>query len=136
VRENARARRARGAIAELGGLLAAERRPIVATKTLQPERVELDRQAVLDLLLEASIVVDVFETLAGTSETSLTDRLSTCVERVSEDLLGDWIGSDPEGVRQPTGVEPGGRERLWDESLDGARARLRELADSVTGDVE
>jgi hypothetical protein len=30
VRENARARRARGAIAELGGLLA-ERRPIVAT---------------------------------------------------------------------------------------------------------
>jgi hypothetical protein len=102
----------------------------VATPTIQAERVELDRQAVLDLLLEASIVVDVFETLAGAPATSLTDRLATAVEKVAEELVGDWASpNDPN-------AKPGEREELWSASLAGAGARFRELAESVTGDVD
>jgi hypothetical protein len=83
-------------------------------------KVELDRQAVIDLLLEAQVVVDMIDALAGESPSRLTDKLSTQIEIVAEELLGEWAMN--------IDASPGDREALDDAARQESRGRFRELA--------
>jgi hypothetical protein len=85
-------------------------------------KVELDRQAVMDLLLEAQVVVDIIDALTGESPSRLTDKLQMRTWIVAEELLGDWAVN--------IGAAPGAREELDDATREETRARFRELAGS------
>lgn len=63
------------------------------------ETVTLDRQAVMELLVEAHAVADVFETIAGVCPTELTDRLTQATERIAHDILGECAPNLDEGPR-------------------------------------
>lgn len=80
------------------------------------ETVTLDRRAVMDLLVEAEAVAEVFEILSGVCPTKLTDRLTHLSERVAEGVLGDTQDG-------PKGEIIGPRVDLW----DAAKSRAHEL---------
>lgn len=73
------------------------------------DTVMLDRQAVLDLLVEANKVGDVIEALTGTCPTILTEPLLQKATAIGEAILG------PDGVQD-----------LW--KGDAAREFFHELA--------
>lgn len=72
------------------------------------ETVTLDRQAVMDLLVEAHAVADVFEALSGVSPTTLTEELIERVERIAHALFGDF-----DGVANDGNLDWGPRVDLW-----------------------
>lgn len=93
------------------------------------ETVTLERQMVLDLLLEAHTVCGVIHALTGVSPVNLTADLGHKAELVAAAVLGEVLDA-------PDGEMVGPRVDLWEAALDGASRFLRELAggDGEEGD--
>jgi len=90
-----------------------------------PELVALDRAAVIDLLVEAHAVSDVFESIAGVSPTHFTEHLQMCAQVVEVPLFGEaW--EDENGDFQ------GPRAMLW----EAGEKRARELLGFLVPDSE
>lgn len=76
------------------------------------ETVTVDREAVMELLVEVNAVANVLEHIFGTCPTDLTDELTTKAERIAEAVLGEH--TDPN-------LETGPRAELWDAGWQRAR---------------
>jgi hypothetical protein len=81
------------------------------------DTVTLDREAVMDLLVEVHAVTTVLERIAGVCPTTLTEALVNKTERVAEAVLGELSPNRDTGPR----VE------LWDAGDRGADDFLRPL---------
>lgn len=81
--------------------------------------VTLEREAVIDLLVEAHAVIDILEAVGGVCPTPITEDLTELVESIAEVVLGA-PGDQLEGDTS--------REMLWNAGRIRARELLAELA--------
>ena len=84
--------------------------------------VTLDRQAVMDLLVEVNGVSDAMAWLGGCHPAPLCDQLERKASRVADEVLGPWPENDDEG---------GPRVDLNDAGHERGRGLLREVLDEV-----
>lgn len=92
-----------------------------------PDTITLDRQAVMDLLVEVNGVSDALAWLGGCHPAPLCDQLERKASRVADEVLGPWPENDDEG---------GPRVDLNDAGHERGRGLLREVLDGIFGREE